>query len=65
MSKNVELANVIKNFINKHWANTNQVEWPKFDFNITGVSQIEIKEDSLNKISNIWTFKGSALITIE
>lgn len=40
------------------------VEWPECGFKIVEVCQVKIEKDSLDEISNLWTFKGSGLIRV-
>lgn len=64
MNKNAELANVIENFIDKYWRYPSWVEWPECDFKIVEVCQVKIEKDSLTKVGNLWTFKGSGFIRV-
>lgn len=62
MSRNLELCNAIECFVDKYWQIPEKVEWPKWEFEIVGVCQVNIDKDSLEEIDSLWTFKGSALI---
>ena len=62
MSKNAELAKAIENFISKYWGEPEKMQWKKCDFKIVGVGKVKIDEYSLEKVGNLWTFKGTAHI---
>ena len=64
MINNSELANVIESFIEKYWKTQKMVEWPESEFRIIAVNQVKINENSLKNIGNLWTFEGTAFISI-
>lgn len=63
MSNNLELVNAIECYVNKYWQIPEKVEWPKWEFKMVGICQVTIHENSLKDVGNLWTFKGSALIS--
>lgn len=64
MSKNQELVEAIECFIQKHQMFSGKVKWPEWVFKIVGVAKVKIKEDSLKEVGSLYTFEGSAFITV-
>lgn len=57
--KDVKIA--VEAFINKYSGPLAQrVKWPQWGFEIKGVSDVVIKEESVRDYKNLWTFEGAA-----
>lgn len=61
MKKSKELANCIGSFIEKYYSS--QVSLPECELPINGVYKVNIDEEKLEKVSNLWKFEGTALFS--
>ena len=57
-----DVAYHIQSFIEKRQRNRNGLEWPDDGFEVIGVKNVKINEDSLQDFGERWTFKGTAVI---
>lgn len=57
-----DVAYHIQSFIEKRQRNRDGLEWPDDDFEVIGVKNVKIDEDSLQDFGERWTFEGTALI---
>ena len=56
------VAEQIQNFIVQRQRNRDGLEWPDDGFEVIGVKNVKINEDSLQDFGERWTFKGTAVI---